>query len=70
MAGSKSCVTGNDFYGAYDAQEVSLIVDLDRTAQCCWPHGRISLAPGKVNISGGRVAKITTYKHGRYSLTF
>ena len=22
MAGSKSCVTGDDFYGAYDAQEV------------------------------------------------
>lgn len=24
MAGSKSCVTGDDFYGAYDAQEVSV----------------------------------------------
>lgn len=26
MAGSKSCVTGDDFYGAYDAQEVQQYV--------------------------------------------
>lgn len=28
MAGSKSCVTGDDFYGPYDAQEVSFNVPM------------------------------------------
>lgn len=58
MAGSKSCITGDDFYGAYDAQEVNRTVLFAPLV--------LVLHPGKRSSPVGGSPKLRL-KHARYS---